>query len=334
VPGGTIFGTEILSLNTGTGSGQAFAIFHLRSDAPDILDTLRAIAHRRSSTATPPDLAPLLPPWASLAAAVKVFTIAFLTHSDRDLPPPPDPAPITAWSNADQWLWQLATRTTHTDFPPDPDHADDLLSGKVILSADWRGLVARDGAAFLGLRRDHGTDYPYLGYAHFYTHTAYTDALIIGMIQNATIATLIDETALAFDADDLPRHLATLETRVARFRTIYWLRDASAHGPANDILTAYQTQHHLPEKFDAVLNEIADLNRIAQTQESQRISAALGIITVLGLPFGAAFATLQALGTNSPRALLIGLLAATAGTGALLLTRFGRLLLRALHRLD
>lgn len=330
----TVFGVEILIPNPSREPDRAFAIFHLRTDAPDLLDLLRAVAGRKNSPTAPPDLTATLPAWAALTGAGRAFTIAFLTRSDDELPPPAEAAPIASWSNADQWLWHLASRTAWSDYPPDPDHADELLGGKVVLSADWRGLVTRDGAAFVGLRRDLGAEDPFLGFAQLYAHTAYLDALIIGMIQNANITTMIDEAALAYDAKDLPRHLAKLEERAARFRTIYWLRDAGAHGPANDILTAYQAQHHLPERFDAVLSEIADLNRIVQTQEGQRVGAALGIITVVGLPFGTAFAVLQTLETASPRDLLIGMLAAFAGTGALLLTRFGRLLLRTFQRID
>jgi hypothetical protein len=334
VSAGIVFGAEIVLPNPSDPPSEAFAVFHLYSGAPELIETLRAIAHRRDSTAAPPDFTGLLPAWVTLKASAKVFTVAFLTSTAGPPPMPPDPAPVAAWSNADQWLWQLASRTTCTDFPPDPDHADELLTGTIALSADWRGLVARDGAAFLALRADQGNDDPYLGFAQYYAHAPYTDALIIGMIQNTTIATLIDETALAFDAKDLTRHLARLETRVAKFRTIYWLRDASTHSHANDLLTAYQAQHHLPAKFDAVLNEIADLNRIAQTQEGQRVGAALGILTVVGLPYGAALAILQVLGASTWHDLLIGMAAATAGTSALLLTRLGRLLLRSLRALD
>ncbi|KJE21521.1 hypothetical protein FF36_04209 [Frankia torreyi] len=327
---GPLFGVELL-LPSAERPDRAFAIFHVRADGSVLLDVLRAVAGRRGSTAAPPDFAAVLPSWACLASPARPFTVAFQTFPTADPPPPPDAVRIDSWTTADTWLWHLASRTTNTDFPPDPEHADQLLDGRVILSADWRGVVNRDGAAFVGLRPDRGAEDIYFGFAQLYAHTAYLDALLVGMIQNANITEMIDEAARAFEADDLPRHLARLEARAARFRNIYWLRDTSNHGPANTILTAYQEQHHLPERFDAVLTEIVDLTRIAQTQEGQQVGAALGVLTVIGLPFGAAFAVLQVLGTNSALALAIGVLAALVGSGTLLLTRFGRLLLRSLR---
>ncbi|MBE3202546.1 MULTISPECIES: hypothetical protein [Parafrankia] len=256
-----------------------------------------------------------------------------MTTASDNLEPPPGAAPVPSWSTIEKWLWHLASRTTREDFPPDPDHAEVLLSGLVVLSADWRCLVTRDGAAFVGTRRDIGADDPFLGFAQVYTHSAYLDALVIGMVQQTSITGMVEDASRAFDSKDLSRTLSRLEERAARFRSVYWLRDVGTHGLANDILAAYQTQHRLPEKFEAVLNEIADLNRIFQTQESQRVNAALGIITVIGLPFGTALAVLQVLGTDSPRGLLLGMLAAFASSGMLLLTGFGRLLLRTLRRL-
>ncbi|CAO5161681.1 conserved hypothetical protein [Frankia sp. AiPs1] len=337
-----IFGVEIV-LPFPERLDQAFAIFHVRVSISGIgsLDLLRAVAGRRASQINPPDFAGLLPAWACLTPAARAFTVAFTTlpgdeYLNGEFPDGQVPLPVGAtrtgsWSAADTWLWHLASRTAGVDYPPDPEHADRLLAGRVVLSADWRGLITRDGAAFLGLRPDVGPADPFFGFAQLYTHTTYVDALVIGMVQHGSITQMIDDAARAFDADDLPRHLAALEERTARFRSIYWLRDASSHGPANDILTAYQEQHRLPERFEAVLGEIVDLNRIAQAQEGQYVSAALGVLTVVGLPFGAAFAVLQVLGDGSPADLAIAMAAALAGSGALLRTRFGRLLLRSLR---
>ncbi|MCM3921077.1 hypothetical protein ND748_05210 [Frankia sp. AiPs1] len=80
-----------------------------------------------------------------------------------------------------------------------------------------------------------------------------------------------------------------------------------------------------------MLTEIVDLTRIVQTQEGQQTGAALGVLAVVGLPFGAAFAVLQVLGTNSALGLTVGVVAALVGSGTLLLTRIGRLLLRSLR---
>lgn len=328
-----MFGAELLTPDSAGPPDIAFAIFHVGTSQGKLPALLRGIAGRRGSPLQAPDLAAGLRPYATLTPSTRPYTAAFLTSTSRQLPRPPGTRHVRSWSRAEQWLWLLASRTSPADYPPDPDHASQLLSGTVSLSADWRALVTRDGAAFVGLRRDHGEPDAFLGYAQLYTHTIYLDALLLGMIQRSYIETMIDDAARAFEAHDLPRHLNNLEERAAWFHSIYWLRNASAHGPANDILTAYQSQHHLPDRFDTVLGEIADLSRIVQTQEGQRVGAALGIITVIGLPLGTAFGVLQALGTNSPWYLLIGLLAALAVTGGLLLTRLGRLLVRDVRRL-
>lgn len=326
----TAFGLEILT--HGRSASRAFAILHLQVHGNNILDIARAVAGRRNTTGLQTEIASAFPSWVSLAPLRRPFTICFMS-SPEELGPPPGAALVESWSNLETWLWQLASRTNRADFPPDPDRAFELLAGTVPLSADWRGLVARDGAAFVARRYDLGDADPFLGFAQLYTHSIYLDALIIGMLQNTTISEMIDDASRAFEANDLPRHLARLEGRAARFRAVFWLRDVGTHGPANEILAAYQGQHRLPERFEAVLSEIADLNRIVQTQESQRVNAALGIITVVGLPFGIAFAVMQVLGVSSTSALLVGMAAAASCTGALLLTGFGRLLLRTLRRL-
>jgi len=153
------------------------------------------------------------------------------------------------------------------------------------------------------------------------------------MIQRTSVEQMVIESAAAFDAKDMQQHLERLEQRAARFRTIYWLRDASTHGHANNILDAYHAQHELPERFDAVLSEIADLARIVQGRDAERIGAALGVLTVVGLPFGAALETLQALNASSLWDLVIGLTAAFVTSCALLTTRIGRLLIRQIRSL-
>ncbi len=331
-PAGSVIGLELLQTDSPDAPQADLAIAHLRIRHPGPLDVVRAIAGRRDSPPLAPDLTGLFSGHGSLPPAGRPFTITFMTSTGRQPPRPPRAGGVRGWTPVNQWLWALASRSSTTDFPPDPDYTDRLLSAVVVLSADWRGMVTRDGAAFVGTRRDHGATDPFYGYAQLYSHTIYLDALLLGMIQKMMVDSMIDDAARAFEAHDLPGHLAALESRAARFRSVYWLRNAGAHGPANDILTSYQAQHHLADRFDAVLAEISDLNRIVQAQEAQQVSAALGVITVLGLPLGIAFGVLQFLGTHSMWALAAGILAATATTGGLLLTSFGRLLSRTLLR--
>lgn len=314
----------------------ALGIVHVtiaQTEPAALLEQVRLAAHRRGAKSSLPSFDELISPFGFAEPDTRTFTVAFLSTARR-LRPPFRLNPRLRWSPHQAWLWHLASRTNIQDFPPDPEHAAELLTGTVVLSADWRGLIARDGAAFVALRRDRGANDPFLGFAQLYTHTAYLDALLLGMFQRTSVEQLITQSAIALDAPDLAGHLEQLERRVTRFRSIYWLRDASGHhGPANDILNAYHAHHALPERFNAVLDEIADLSRTVQTYESRRIGATLGVLTIVGLPFGAALETLQALDANTLFDLLIGLSVAFLVVLGLLATRVGRLLIHQLRSL-
>lgn len=277
-----LLGSEVLVPDPATEPSAGLAIWHLTAQDNDQLELLRAAAGR-TTDAKLPGIEAVLRPFAATVKDVRPFSIAFMTQTGPHLSSPRGLSRRLGWTPAQAWLWLLASRTSPADYPPDPEHADRLLTGIVPLSADWRALIARDGAAF--------------------------------------------------DSPDMPRHLEQLETRAARFRTIYWLRDASSHGLGNDILDAYQAQHALPQRFEAVLTEIADLSRILQERQVQRTGAALGILTIVGLPFGIALEALQALAANSITDLALALTAATTTTGVLLTTRIGRLLVRQLRQL-
>ena len=82
---------------------------------------------------------------------------------------------------------------------------------------------------------------------------------------------------------------------------------------------------------DQILAEAADYSRLVQTQESQQIAGALGVLTILGLPVSTALAILQVLGDADPVHLVIALAAALAATGAALTPRYGRLVLSSLR---
>jgi hypothetical protein len=87
----------------------------------------------------------------------------------------------------------------------------------------------------------------------------------------------------------------------------------------------------LPVRFAEILAEAADNSRLVQTQESQQVSGALGVLTILGLPLGSALGILQVLGDESVAHLLVALGLSVAATAAALTTRYGRLVLSSLR---
>lgn len=92
--------------------------------------------------------------------------------------------------------------------------------------------------------------------------------------------------------------VAALERSIALFRSGYWRQHLTAHGPANELLRAFQNQHRLPARFSEILAEVADYSRLVQTQESQQISGALGVLTILGLPWARLWASSRSWATT------------------------------------
>jgi hypothetical protein len=328
-------GVELLHTPLGDDHHRALAIIHLSVNGPALHDTLRSLAHRHAAPPSPltgrldPDQ--LLQGHAHITTGAPPFTAAFLTPARARLPHL-YPRPYRhAWPPANQWLWALASRTNEADYPPDPTDTTALTNGALRLSADWSVLALRDGAAFIGHRRDLGPDDPFFGYAELHARTVYLDALLLGMIQRSHIDQLTETLSRVFDGTHLARRVAALEQHIAHFRSTYWRQHLTHHGPANDILLAFQTQHLLRTRFEEILTEATDYARLVQNQESQQISGALGILTILGLPLSTAFAAQQILADTNPWHLLAYTGAALAAAAGLLTTRYGRLVLSALR---
>jgi hypothetical protein len=146
-------------------------------------------------------------------------------------------------------------------------------------------------AAFLGHQPDTGAG-DFFEFGALHSRTVYVDALLIGLLQRDHIDELTDELSEVFNSSRLARRVATLERNIAAFRSTYWRQHLTGHGAANDLLLAFQNQHRLPARFDEILVEAADYSRLVQTQESQQISGALGVLTILGLPLGTALSIL------------------------------------------
>jgi hypothetical protein len=328
-------------LRTATGSHEhGLAVMHFSVSGP-LLPVLRAVGHRRLAGEPDPLTGPLSPALflgdvAELRDSIYTFaiaqpyTIAFLTpqahHTSALRPCPTDAVP----RSADQWLWQLASRSTPADFPVAPEIAPGEFDQALRISADWSALVLRQGAAFLGHRADSGEG-DFYDFGALHTRTVYLDALLLGSLQRDHIDELTDELSAVFEGSRLARRVSGLERNIAHFRSTYWRQHLTAHGPANELLLAFQAQHRLPVRFTEILSEAADVSRLVQTQESQQISGALGVLTILGLPLGTALGILQVLGDESVSHLFLALALSVAATAAALTTRYGRLVLSSLR---
>lgn len=339
-----LLGLELLRAATARDPEHALAVLHFTVERP-LLPVLRALAGRRSvpTEEPPPSLTGPFDPAVLLAgladvrdptapfAIARPYTIAFLTPKAEHTPTirnsPEGELPATA----DRWLWQLASRSTTADFPLAPETAAVQLKEAVRISADWSALVLRQGAAFLGHRPDTGEG-DFFEFGALHSRTVYLDALLLGSLQRDHIDELTDELSEVFTSPRrLARRVATLERNIALFRSSYWRQHLTAHGPANELLLAFQNQHRLPARFNEILAEAADYSRLVQTQESQQISGALGVLTILGLPLGTALGILQVLDDHSPQHLLAGLALSVAATAGALATRYGRLVVSSLR---
>ncbi|MEU3253758.1 hypothetical protein [Streptomyces sp. NPDC006997] len=336
----TLVGLEVLRVATPRDPRQALGVLHFDVEGPHLLETLRAIGHRPG--ALPDPLTGALDPAALFAgvadaappatpfALARPYTVAFLTpdathtaalrRDAGDLP-----------GTADRWLRALALRAAQADIPPPPERMARVAEEAVRMSADWSALVGRHGAAFLGHRPDRGEGDFYEA-ALERARTVHLDALLFGMVQRDHLAALTEGLSTLFvDSTGLARRVAALEQHIAVFRSTYWRRHQTVHGPADGLLRAFQTQNRLPELFADVLAEAADYSRIVQARENQQIAGALGVLTVLGLPLGTALSVLQVLGDDDPWHLLLALGLACAATAAALTTPYGRLVLASLR---
>jgi hypothetical protein len=333
-------GMEVLRTGTDQGASQeALAVLHFTVSGRCLLPVLRAIGHRPSADPDPlvgrlsPEVlldgvAELLDASAPFAIA-RPYTVAFLTPDAAHGPALRDSAGVLPVS-ADEWLWRLASRSERVDFPTTHEHTARVTRDAIRISADWSALVLRHGAAFLGHRADEGPgDFYEFGALH--ARTVYLDALLLGMVQRDHINQLTEDLSAIFEGPGLARRVAGLEGRIALFRSTYWRQHLTAHGAANDLLVSFQAQHRLPARFTEILAEAGDYSRLVQTQESQQIAGALGVLTILGLPLGTALSILQVLGDQDAGDLVIALAAAFGATAAALTTRYGRLVLASLR---
>ncbi|MGW0553652.1 hypothetical protein ACWDZ6_05535 [Streptomyces sp. NPDC002926] len=336
--GMTLVAVEVQRIDSATERQNGLVVLHLRVEQSAVLDVARYFAGRPTAPAYALPGEDLLRdvasiewqgrtayPFAHLQSQDAPYTLALVTPWRMPLPKVYPELANLNWSTVDEWLFTLASRTSLDDYPPHPESREELVGNALCISASWKALVLSRGAAFVGLRPDD----PFHLVAELYVRTVYLDSLLFGIIQRDRLVELAHDAASALGSANVGMNLASLELRLATFRSSYWKQVLTTDHRANDLFSAFQRQHRMLERYDRVVTEINELNRLVQTQESRQIGAALGILTILGLPLGTALGILQVLGLRSVISLATAFGSALFTAGAMLLTPYGRTVLRS-----
>ncbi|WP_433151911.1 hypothetical protein ACQPZ8_16320 [Actinomadura nitritigenes] len=327
--GVTVTGVEALRLTGEPGAG-GLVIVHLSPGDRSCVDVVRALAGRKGVSADGYDPARLVDDQARLHPGPP-FTLAFATPRTWRFPRLYGHPRYLQWPSLDQWQWALASRSRYQDQPPDPRITRLPQKERIWLSADWSGLVLREGMALTGTRPDRGASDPYYNHAALYARTIYLDAILIGLLQLHGICELEDALAEALDGDGAADAMPRMERRIAAFRHQLWWQHLSSHGVPDQILEAFHRHHRLPERFSQVLAEINDFNRLARENQAHHINGTVLLFTLMTVPAGTALALLQVVGGKNPWIFTAVFAGCVILTGLLLATRPARTVLRSIR---
>ncbi|MFC0862543.1 hypothetical protein ACFHYQ_09575 [Sphaerimonospora cavernae] len=326
-----VVGVEALRASVAGPDAHGLVAVHLRPRHGSPIALLRALAGRRGAPRLDFDPQVLLDGQAVIESTGSPFTISFVAPGARGLPRLYRQPRYWRWAAARQWLWTLASRTTLADYPPDPGNLEPREDEIIRLSSDWHAVVLRDGMGVVGIRPDQGRDDKFFGYAELYLRSIYLDAILLGLMQQQGITHLEKRMAAALDSS-LTATMADLEGRVSAFRHHLWAQHLTPHGIPNRVLTAYQRQHALRERFEQILLDISDFNRLNRDEENRYVNSAVVVFTLATVPTGIALALLQVLETHNPWLFAAVGFACALLTAVLLRTRSARVALRALRR--
>ncbi|WP_160310878.1 hypothetical protein [Streptomyces sp. 150FB] len=302
----SVFAVELLRVPSEFGSGAAIAVLHLRFGADPLaelagLTDLSPSEHGRSNRNR---IEALLPDGVRVADRTRrCWTLAHLTRTDGDWPEVM-PIEYAGWGARDQWLWLLASATPVSRFPPDPEGHEVAFRGRVRFSADWQALVLRDGAAFLGTTADPEDDTAFHQIARTHVHSVYLDAFLLGRLQVRALNDLAERVAAVRTNRLNPPALASLERRLIDIRGVLGTDHVTVRGMGNELLAAYRDQHRLPDLRTRLVEDLADCTRFVEASTARAVNAALGILTVLGVPFALAYGGAAAAVDGSPTAFL------------------------------
>ncbi|MET8092199.1 hypothetical protein [Micromonospora sp. NPDC005220] len=291
-------------------TGSAFAFIHYNLGT-DPIRSLGAV----SGVGEDPDhpvrraLDSALAPAARLrGGAFRALSITFVSFTDQ--PRRRMSFTYRHWPPDRQWLWGLASGTTESRYPPDPADATPF-AGLVHLSADWRALVLRDGAAFVGLRGHRPDTGDFLDLAAVLVPSVYVDVFALGLAQRQSLQDIAQDLALLRTHKPAQADLTRMEGRLARLRNTLWSRRVNSGGVANALLDGFHRQNALTELLQQIETGLDRSTRLNQAESARRREVAVNVISTVGLPFGLVFAAGALLGPG-PRTLAVCLLLAFA----------------------
>lgn len=327
-----VIGLELLRVHGGRGRNALLAVHGgLAADGLQLVDSLARIAHiGPAGSSSRAWFDELLAGFGRVGQNVRrAATVSLVVPARAPEEPLSDPD-YAEWTPELQWLWLLASATPTEEYRPPPEYGQALLGSLVSLSADWRALVLRDGAAFLGSGPDIGPVYRLSSDPELHFRSIYLDSLLLGHVQRLQLSRIADDLAALGDPVRHPERLVQLEQELTTFRNVFWWQQLGPHWHGNELLAAYQRQQEIPELLAEVVDGLEDFSRQARTTAAQRTSALLGLLTIVGLPATFAIGLMRALGIEELGPILLSLVVAALVSAAILSTRTGRTLVRPL----
>jgi len=276
---------EVLTPTDGVGGGlRGYLVLHLRL-SNDVLRDVASVASIGGATfATDEGAIRELTygvcelPVMDGDHAQRVFTITYARFLQTEISEPFDMRSDVPPRS--RWLFALAAATNLERFQPDGDQE---LPPETSLSASWRCMVLRDGAAFIGKAgRDYFLDD---GSAEALVRTIYCDALVLGLMQVDSVTAIADSLVDISGGRQIGNDLRKAQFWLDEVRTHLWWEHITSHGAANEILVAFQRQRSSRELLEQVIDELNSRVNLYKMIQDDRTNLLLSVIAIVGLPF-------------------------------------------------
>jgi hypothetical protein len=255
--------------------------------------------------------------------SVRGTSISFVSFEEET--PAILPETELPWPPVSQWLWAMASATpidmdtSHLRFIPDWDDPM-TLQGLVYLSRSWRALVLRDGISFVGMEPVSAPTAKFLqSHAATYVRSIYLDVLLLGLLQHRSLNNFADRLSTLDARSQRHRAIPTMQDDLTRFRNTFWWQHVTSSGTGNSLLLAFQGQHRLPDLLDQIVDEFDDYAQQVGASTNARTGAALGLLTLVGLPLTLVLAADPVFVSDGSINLLFALLLGVCAAALLLL---------------